>query len=41
MYFRIDSLQVQLPMPEQSASEAPNAVQELLGGRFGEMSPRV
>lgn len=38
MYLRIDKLQFDLPMPEQPAPEAANAVQELLGGRFGEMS---
>ncbi len=38
MYLRIDRLQVEMPMPEEPAPEAANAVQELLGGRFGEMS---
>ncbi|MBA2440812.1 MAG: manganese catalase family protein [Rubrobacter sp.] len=38
MYLRIDKLQFELPMPEQPAPEAANAVQDLLGGRFGEMS---
>lgn len=38
MIVRIDKLQVELPMPQEPAPEAANAVQELLGGRFGEMS---
>jgi Mn-containing catalase len=38
MYLRIDRLQVELPMPEEPDPTAAAAVQELLGGRFGEMS---
>lgn len=38
MYLRIDRLQVELPMPEEPDPNAAAAVQELLGGRFGEMS---
>ena len=38
MYLRIDKLQVELPMAEQPDAEAAQAVQELMGGRFGEMS---
>jgi Mn-containing catalase len=38
MFLRIDRLQVELPMPEEPDPNAAAAVQELLGGRFGEMS---
>jgi Mn-containing catalase len=38
MYLRIDRLQVELPMAEDPDPKAAQAVQELLGGRFGEMS---
>jgi Mn-containing catalase len=38
MFLRIDKLQVELPMPEEPDPNAAAAVQELLGGRFGEMS---
>jgi Mn-containing catalase len=38
MFLRIDRLQVELPMAEDPDPEAAQAVQELLGGRFGEMS---
>ncbi|HKF74568.1 MAG TPA: manganese catalase family protein [Candidatus Dormibacteraeota bacterium] len=38
MFLRIDRLQVELPMAENPDAEAARAVQELLGGRFGEMS---
>ncbi|CAN5586354.1 manganese catalase family protein [soil metagenome] len=38
MYLRIDKLQVELPMAEQPDAVAAQAVQELMGGRFGEMS---
>ena len=38
MIIRIDKLQIEMPMPQEPAPEAANAVQELLGGRFGEMS---
>ncbi len=38
MYLRIDRLQVELPAAEHPDPRAAQAVQELLGGRFGEMS---
>ena len=38
MIVRIDKLQIELPMPEEPDPNAAAAVQELLGGRFGEMS---
>lgn len=38
MFLRIDRLQVELPMPKEPDPNAAAAVQELLGGRFGEMS---
>src|SRR5918992_2243098 len=38
MYLRVDKLQVELPMPSDPDPAAAAAVQELLGGRFGEMS---
>ncbi len=38
MYLRIDRLQIELPRPEEPDPNAAAAVQELLGGRFGEMS---
>lgn len=38
MYLRIDRLQVQLPQAKEPDANAAAAVQELLGGRFGEMS---
>jgi Mn-containing catalase len=38
MYLRVDRLQVELPMAEDPDPAAAAAVQELLGGRFGEMS---
>jgi Mn-containing catalase len=38
MFLRIDRLQVELPMPDEPDPNAASAVQELLGGRFGEMS---
>jgi Mn-containing catalase len=38
MYLRLDRLQIELPMPEEPDPNAAAAVQELLGGRFGEMS---
>jgi len=38
MYLRIDRLQVELPQPKEPDPNAAAAVQELLGGRFGEMS---
>ncbi len=38
MFLRVDRLQVALPHPEEPDPNAAAAVQELLGGRFGEMS---
>ena len=38
MFKRINKLQIELPTPEHSDPNAAAAVQELLGGRFGEMS---
>ncbi len=38
MYLRIDRLQVQLPYPKEPDPNSAAALQELLGGRFGEMS---
>lgn len=37
MFLRIDKLQVELPRPESADPDAA-AVQELMGGKFGEMS---
>lgn len=38
MFLRIDRLQIELPKPTDGDANAAAAVQELLGGRFGEMS---
>src|SRR5215207_9403481 len=38
MFLRVDKLQVEMPMPSEPDPDAAAAVQELLGGRFGEMS---
>src|ERR671919_2866467 len=38
MFLRIDKLQVEMPAPTAPDPNAAAAVQELLGGRFGEMS---
>jgi Mn-containing catalase len=38
MFLRIDKLQIELPKPQEADPNAAAAVQELLGGRFGEMS---
>lgn len=38
MFLRIDRLQIDMPMPKDKDPNAAAAVQELLGGRFGEMS---
>ncbi|MFN3803445.1 MAG: manganese catalase family protein [Pyrobaculum sp.] len=38
MWLRIDRLQIELPTPKEPDPNAAAAVQELLGGRFGEMS---
>jgi Mn-containing catalase len=38
MFLRIDKLQIEMPQPKEADPNAAAAVQELLGGRFGEMS---
>jgi Mn-containing catalase len=38
VFLRIDRLQAEMPMPREADPNAAAAVQELLGGRFGEMS---
>lgn len=38
MFLRIDKLQVELPQPKQADPDAAAVVQDLMGGRFGEMS---
>jgi Mn-containing catalase len=38
MFLRIDKLQIEMPRPTEPDPNAAAAVQELLGGRFGEMS---
>ncbi len=38
MFIRIDKLQIELPQPKAADPNAAASVQELLGGRFGEMS---
>ncbi|MFS8525190.1 MAG: manganese catalase family protein [Limnochordales bacterium] len=38
MFLRIDKLQIELPQAKEADPNAAAAVQELLGGRFGEMS---
>ena len=38
MILKIDRLATELPMPKSPNANAAAAVQELLGGRFGEMS---
>ncbi|WP_291295074.1 manganese catalase family protein [Elioraea sp.] len=38
MFLRIDRLQVELPAPERQDPNAGAALQELLGGKYGEMS---
>src|SRR5918996_2548485 len=38
MFLRIDKLQVEMPVPKDPDPRAAAAVQELMGGRFGEMS---
>ncbi|WP_147802770.1 manganese catalase family protein [Alkalicoccus halolimnae] len=38
MFQRFDKLQIDLPMPDKADPAAAAAVQELMGGRFGEMS---
>lgn len=38
MFKRVNRLQIELPVPEYGDANAAAAVQELLGGKFGEMS---
>jgi len=38
MFLRIDKLQIDMPVPKDPDPNAAAAVQELMGGRFGEMS---
>ncbi len=38
MFLRIDKLQIELPRPAQADPESAGVVQELMGGKFGEMS---
>jgi hypothetical protein len=38
MFLRIDRLQIELPAPTKDDPNAAAALQELLGGKFGEMS---
>ena len=38
MFLRIDRLQIELPLPAEPAPNAAAALQELLGGKYGEMS---
>src|SRR3546814_5773294 len=38
MFLRIDKLQIELPQPTRQDPNSAAAVQELMGGRFGEMS---
>ena len=38
MFLRIDRLQIELPLPKKANPNAGAALQELLGGKYGEMS---
>ena len=38
MFLRIDRLQIELPKPTKADPNSAAALQELLGGKFGEMS---
>src|ERR1700750_801361 len=38
MFMRIDKLQAELPQPQRQDPNAAAALQELLGGKYGEMS---
>lgn len=38
MFLRVDKLQIELPAPERQDPNAAAALQELLGGKYGEMS---
>jgi Mn-containing catalase len=41
MFLRKDKLQIELPRPAQADPESAGVVQELMGGKFGEMSTLV
>jgi Mn-containing catalase len=38
MFLRVDKLRIDLPMPKKQDPNAGAALQELLGGKYGEMS---
>ena len=38
MILKLDKLAIELPLPDEPDPDGAAAVQELLGGRFGEMS---
>src|SRR6188768_4000808 len=38
MFLRVDKLQIELPAPKKADPNAAAALQELLGGKYGEMS---
>ena len=38
MFLRVDKLQIELPAPSKQDPNAAAALQELLGGKYGEMS---
>jgi Mn-containing catalase len=38
MFLRVDKLQIELPAPKVQDPNAAAALQELLGGKYGEMS---
>lgn len=38
MFMRVDKLQAELPIPKKADPNAAAALQELLGGKYGEMS---
>src|SRR3954469_19188733 len=38
MFLRVDKLQIELPPPAEQDPDAAAALQELLGGKYGEMS---
>jgi Mn-containing catalase len=38
MFMRVDKLLIELPMPKKQDSDAGAALQELFGGKYGEMS---
>jgi Mn-containing catalase len=38
MFLRVDKLQIELPAPAKQDPNAAAALQELLGGKYGEMS---